>query len=179
MEKIVIIINYFLDWLSDYSETVVALAALCVSIITACHQAKMEKQNVRPYVSFDLVDLQDRIAINLVNDGTGIAIVKKVKIFNKRTLGTSEETNVTAAILNEIKKTCRKGSSFETTSVWKRYDNIKAIGPSRKKVVLETEGQAALNELRKILENLKVTIYYESVFGKKFEVTGDLKYFGR
>ena len=71
-------IGFYLD-----ADIVVAIVAVLISIITFLVQKKMTEQSVLPYITFNLVDLEDRIAINVENNGVGVAIIEEIKIYNK------------------------------------------------------------------------------------------------
>lgn len=152
-----------------------SIGALALSIIALVSQKRMAKQNVMPYLSIDLVDLPNRIAVNIVNDGIGVAIINKVQILYK------EEESTTTQLVDEVERRCEIGSSLSAKSVWKRYDDVREIGPAQKKVILELEGkdQKTCGELRNILKSIEIRIQYESIYAQKFTINKKLEYFGR
>ena len=61
-------------------------------------------------------------------------------------------------------------------------DNLKAIAPSQKKVMLELKSRdkEIIKDLREILKNMEIYISYKSIHEEKqHEIKQNLKYFGR
>ena len=164
-------IGFYLD-----ADIVVAIVAVLISIITFLVQKKMTEQSVLPYITFNLVDLEDRIAINVENNGVGVAIIEEIKIYNKGCLCG------TASLAEEINKISMNGKTCFENSIWKRYDNLKAIAPSQKKVMLELKSRdkEIIKDLREILKNMEIYISYKSIHEEKqHEIKQNLKYVGR
>lgn len=151
----------------------VSVLAMVVSYMICLSQNKIVKQGVQPFVSIDKVDIGSRVAINILNDGVGVAIISEITYWydGKKQNGKS--------LVEIIEENCNEGSLLADRAIWKRFEYVKAIGPGQKKVLLELEDTRYLDDLRKILDKVSMEINYESIYGDIFSLKDDMDYFGR
>lgn len=179
----------FLKWVSE-NQGLLNLGVSALSVFTAAtaifvsvrieRRGRAFNQNsVKPLLSFELVDLPQRIAVKLRNDGVGVGIITDVRIFDAE-IGGGAWTTLLNAIegLDEDKQLSKRG-------IWKRYQQpIKgiAIAPGADRFLIELECRQSdqLAALRSILQKLEIEITYTDIYGKpQKQLKSDLEYFDR
>ncbi len=156
-----------------------AAAAIAVSVRMDIRGRAFNQNSVKPLLSFELVDLPQRVAVKLRNDGVGVGIVTDIRIYDSD-IGGGRWNTLLSAIegLDEEKQLSNRG-------IWKRYQQpIKgiAIAPGADRFLIELEGRRPeqLAALRKILQRLEVEITYTDIYDKpQKQLDSDFSYFDR
>lgn len=135
-----------LERLSHIAIIIIALSALVVSVLQTRIQHNHNKLSVKPYLHHSLIQNLDNdiIAVYIVNDGFGPAIIESITFTHNNITYHSLEDYLRAS--GEIKN--RKGSyNYDKNSVFKSSD---------KNLIVELRGL----EYR----NVKVKITYKSIY---------------
>lgn len=154
--------------------------AILISILNLRSLQQFNKRSVKPFLSFDLVDLPNRIAIKLRNDGIGVAILHSSQ-FTNCTGGNNSETLLSAIEALDAKQI------FSNPSRWKRYQQSYsqlAIAPNQEKFLIEIElnknqNCEELEDLRCILKQISTTITYKDIYNQTYSLNENFQYFGR
>lgn len=175
-----------LEFLNENSEAVIAVAtiiisfvALIVSIITYRGQKKLTLQSARPFLSLNLVDISDRISIELENNGLGVAIIKNTSF------GSMNSGHVADSLIDLVESIDYDTDNpcFQDKTIWKRYEESlckKAIAPQSKRYLLELtiKDSSKLTLLRDILSEIEVKINYTSIYeNDSYTLSENLSYY--
>lgn len=167
--------------------TLISFAALLISGIGYVKNETHVKKSIRPYLWLDIVDLPDRIAIKLQNDGPGIAILKDV-IFS---LPDHPEREAYTDLLSLIETYFSNvpDSPLLDRSIWKRFLNRYPgipVGSGMHRVLLELQldrsrsNRALLNDLREALMNVEISLHYTDIYEKTvFTLDDNFRYLQR
>lgn len=177
-----------LEYINTNSDTIIAITTILISIIslivsifTAKTQNKLTRQSARPFLSLNLVDLNDRISVELINNGLGVAIIRKA------IWGSMESGNKSNSLVElvELIDNHAENSHLQERGIWKRYEeNLcqKAIAPQAKLFLLELDKNdiIQLNYLKTILSEIELKITYTSIYEKDSYILSDnLRYYDR
>lgn len=175
-----------LEFLNENSEAVIAVGtiiisfvALIVSIITYRGQKKLTLQSARPFLSLNLVDISDRISIELENNGLGVAIITNTSF------GSMNSGQVADSLIDLVESIDHNTDNpcFQNKTIWKRYEESlckKAIAPQSKRYLLELtiKDSSNLTLLRDILSEIEIKINYTSIYeNDSYTLSENLNYY--
>lgn len=149
-----------------------AVAAIVISIITYRSQVTHNKNSVKPILNVSCGDYVGEIFVKIKNKGVGPATVLSVKCEN----GMTETKHCECSLI-------RYFHNFDF--LWTTFaDDITGftIAPGGEIVLLvaKSNNETTLQEIRKRLSNIVVTIEYTDIYGDKMKPsTRNLNWFGR
>lgn len=164
--------------ITSIATVIISIVAIVVSVTTYCMQRKLQIENIKPLISFELIDLPDRIAIKLRNDGLGVGKIKEA-IFAGKCGG--RWNNLIDAI-EGIGST----DAIKEREIWKRYlESYKdlAIAPNRERILIEIKlfnNIELLDDIRDILKQIETKIIYTDIYDNEQKpLKTDFEYFNR
>jgi len=130
---------------------------------------KHNKNSVKPIAVIDLEDYDEKIAVTIVNSGTGPLIVKELSCKNK-------VTGVHAPDLIMLMP--------EIDQKWTAtYQNIAedtiGVGKEGKLIELNPKNNEIRQKIRVALKDISICLTYLDVYGTNFTKKQDLAFFGR
>lgn len=168
--------NEVFDFLGNINWGIVTgFAAIILTIVTIRDQRKHNKLSVKPIAIISVADYEERLAVNLQNQGNGPLIIEKLLIKNN-----DEEKS---SIIDFFE------TGFEDV-VWSTFTadiDGWSILPASHRTLIELIGNpsdkkfiAKRNRVRKVLANLKVEVQYQDIYENKMPVkVRDLDFFAR
>lgn len=155
---------------------IISVISVLISIMSSYQSRKFNRLSVRPLAYVLPPDYENRIAVILLNKGTGPLITKKVRFINK--LG--EEKNSLIDFMPEL----------DDGFYWSTFSKASKIilSPNEETTLIEFTGDPSdiryLNQrdkIRKSLSELKIKIEYTSIFkeSKPFKLNYNLTWFSR
>jgi|GEM_PF-1232442 hypothetical protein len=174
--------------ITSIATAVISIAAIVVSIVTYSRQEKSSKESVRPFLSFELIDLPRRLGIKLRNDGLGVAKVKSAKFYmlHDRKEMEIELGDTLIESIDEALMLSRIGEIDRDS--WKRYldsyENL-ALASASERFLIEielskTDDITILEIPRKVLSKIRAELFYADIHdNEQPALTANFKYFGR
>ena len=163
-----------MDFIKEYWEGLVALLALIVSVSStfiAYYTFKLQRthniKSVKPILHIGQWDYENRIFVTLKNVGYGIAVVKKMTIYNAKGEGKT-------SIYDWLPKKLPGGMNYKeywtpyTEFVVQAGETIKLI-----EILVDTSKSKEIKErekLRKILGQLTVEVVYQDVYENEMPI---------
>ena len=154
---------------------VIAFVAILLTIMTIRDPRKHNKLSVRPIAIISVADYEDRLAVNLQNQGTGPLIIEKISIINNNEIrssiieffDTDFEDITWSTFIGDIDGWAILPGSQRTL--------IEIVGDSRDKKFI-----AKRNRVRKVLANLKIEVRYCDIYEQKMPIkVRSLDFFAR
>lgn len=159
---------------------IISMIAIAMSIITYYMQKKFNTNSVKPLLVFELVDLDERIAIKLKNYGMGVGIIKEVKFLSMNS------GQCWKNLLKAVEEIDNKNENrIESLGIWKRYIEIYKNHPvpaNGECIILEIEKpkNIELDYIRDILKEIEVKLTYSDIYQKlQTPISYDFSYFER
>lgn len=152
------------------SALIISALSFFLSFTQVLIQRVHNKKSVRPIGQVDVGDWKDIMYIYVVNNGIGPMIVKELKFLKNNN-----------TFIDIIEVLDLDPTSYNHVSINK--DVSKTLLPGSNLVVAELkytkETEAFKVELRKKLAKIILTVVYEDIYSKQYEVVRDFKWFAR
>lgn len=149
------------------SAVVIALAALSLSVFEGIETRRHNQIRLQPNLNFERLYYSDndRIGIYLKNNGLGPAIIKKTYIaFNGEVLD-EHLGDAGWRYLDQHYQLVEKGYK----SFWYTKDTLITVGDSQSLIWIDSNSDKVMqNKFNDFLNQLSLTIVYESVFGEHY-----------
>ncbi len=142
--------------ITSIGTVIISTLAFLVSIYVAISQNRFNKNSVRPICDISCIDYTNHIRIELINNGLGIMIIKKVqfKDIDDRTEN---------SIINFLPENIRLSHYIRETSGRTLIQGGKIV-----LLDLKSDNYVNIEELRNILSKLTVIVQFTNVYNKKF-----------
>lgn len=142
--------------ITSIGTVIISVLAFLVSIYVAISQNHFNKNSIKPICNISCIDYTNHIRVELINNGLGVMIIKKLQI--KEAADRSE-----TSIIGFLPKNIQLSHYIRETSGRSLVQGGKIV-----LLDLKSESSVDIERLRNILSQLTVIVHFTDIYNKKF-----------
>lgn len=166
----------------DYVQLVLTICTVLIALFSIIFaglsyhtQKTFYKKSVIPMVDIHIIDCSDKLSIELVNDGIGPAIIKKIQVTDSRC--SIDSFDEFLAQRDKSKIIISESSDLKREYVIGPGKGLTMVSVDKKKYPNSLDYEFAVNTIKDVLRKSRFSISYTDVYGEQKQLDKDMSFF--